>query len=164
MSGTWNDDGSWSVEASELFRVFEPKADTSARPQPAQRDAATDALVAELRAVIADLRRDRDAWREQSERLALITSAPPRASGGVAPQPEQARTAVPPIGPTLAEPSRLRRAWRWMRTTGCLAGAGLLLVVATGAAGAQQQQQQPLPGLTFSTWDEVVGTHRPAPR
>src|SRR6516164_5523478 len=39
--------------------------------------------------------------------------------------------------------SRLRRAWRWMRATGCLAGAGLLLVLATGAAGAQQQQQQP---------------------
>ena len=27
-----------------------------------------------------------------------------------------------------------------MRATGCLAGAGLLLVLATGAAGAQQQQ------------------------
>jgi hypothetical protein len=118
MSGTWNDDGSWSVEASELFRVFEPKADTSARPQPAQRDAATDALVAELRAVIADLRRDRDAWREQAERLALAASAPPKASPDAAPQPEQPRTAVPTIGPRPAEPSRFRRAWRWMRATG----------------------------------------------
>ena len=50
VSGTRNDDGSWSVEASELFRVFEPKADTSAAPQGAQQDTATDALVAELRA------------------------------------------------------------------------------------------------------------------
>jgi hypothetical protein len=41
------------------------------------------------------------------------------------------------------ELSRFRRAWRWMRATGCLAGAGLLFVLATGAAGAQQQQPQP---------------------
>jgi hypothetical protein len=119
VSGTRNDDGSWSVEASELFRVFEPKADTSAAPQAAQPDAAIDALVGELRAVIADLRRDRDAWREQAERLALITSAPPKASSDATPQPEQAGTAVPTIGPKPAEqPSRLRRAWRWMRATG----------------------------------------------
>jgi len=34
--------------------------------------------------------------------------------------------------------NRWRRAWRWMRATGCLAGAGLLLVLATGVVGAQQ--------------------------
>ena len=119
VSGSRNDDGSWSVETSELFRVFEPKADTSAPPQLAQRDAATDALVAELRAVIADLRRDRDAWRDQAERLALATSASPRASPDAPPQPEQPRTAVPSTGPRpVAPPSRLRRAWRWMRATG----------------------------------------------
>jgi hypothetical protein len=131
MSGTRNDDGSWSVEPSELFRVFEPKADTSAAPQGAQRDAATDALVAELRAVIADLRRDRDAWRDQAER-------PPRASSDATPQPEEVRTAVPTIGPRL--PSRFLRAWRLMRGTGCLAGVGLLLAFATVDAGAQQEQ------------------------
>ena len=32
---------------------------------------------------------------------------------------------------------------RWRRAAGCLACAGLLLVLATGAAGAQQQQPQP---------------------
>jgi hypothetical protein len=110
MSGNRQDDGSWQVEASELFRVFEPKPNTSAAPQAAHYDAATDALVAELRAVIADLRRDRDAWRDQAERLALITSAPPKASGDAPPQPEQPRTAEPS--------SRLRQAWRWMRATG----------------------------------------------
>ena len=36
-------------------------------------DAATDALIAELRGVIADLRADRDVWREQAQRLALPT-------------------------------------------------------------------------------------------
>ena len=30
---------------------------------------------------------------------------------------------------------------RWLRTTGCFAGAGLLLALATVAAGAEQQQQ-----------------------
>jgi hypothetical protein len=32
--------------------------------------------------------------------------------------------------------------WRWLRTTGCLAGAGLLLALSTVPAGAQQQQPQ----------------------
>jgi hypothetical protein len=49
----------------------------------------------------------------------------------------------PPAEPPRPQPGLLARAWRWMRATGCLAGAGLLLVLATGAAGAQQQQQQP---------------------
>ena len=35
-----------------------------------------------------------------------------------------------------------RDRWRWLRTTGCLAGAGLLLVLLTVPAGAQPQQQQ----------------------
>jgi hypothetical protein len=33
-------------------------------------------------------------------------------------QGQAARTAVPTIGPKPAQPSRLRRAWRWMRATG----------------------------------------------
>jgi len=39
------------------------------------------------------------------------------------------------------------RWWRWLRTTGCFAGTGLLLALSTVPAGAQQQplppQQQP---------------------
>jgi hypothetical protein len=31
--------------------------------------------------------------------------------------------------------------WRWQRTTGCLAGVGLLLALSTVPAGAQQQPQ-----------------------
>ena len=38
-----------------------------------------------------------------------------------------------------------RDRWRWLRTTGCLAGAGLLLALSTVPAGAQQQQPQPQP-------------------
>ena len=38
----------------------------------------TDALVAELRAVIADLRQHRDHWREQAQRLALPKPPEPK--------------------------------------------------------------------------------------
>jgi hypothetical protein len=46
----------------------------------------TDALVAELRSVIADLRQDRDHWREQAQRLALT------ASTASTPKPEKPMT------------------------------------------------------------------------
>ena len=32
--------------------------------------------------------------------------------------------------------------WRWVRTTGCLAGAGILLALATVPAAAQQQPRE----------------------
>ena len=68
---------------------------STARPEtePETR-AATDALVAELRAVIADLRQDRDHWREQAQRLALP---------------------VPKPGEQSEKPMSL---WRWLRSTG----------------------------------------------
>jgi hypothetical protein len=45
--------------------------------------------------------------------------------------------------------------WRWLRTTGCLAGAGLLLALSIAPAGAQQQPQpQPQPECF-----EIVGTN-----
>src|SRR5262249_28590729 len=67
--------------------------------------------------------------REQAQRALPTPSADAQQA---VQQPEQ----------PAEQPSRLRRAWRWMRATGCLTGAGLLLVLATGAAGAQQQQPQ----------------------
>jgi hypothetical protein len=77
-----------------------------------------------------DMRGERDDWKTQAQRLALPNAQAARQDGQADAQPE----ATPAAGPW-------RRAWRWMRATGCLAGAGLLLVLATGAAGAQQQQQ-----------------------
>jgi excisionase family DNA binding protein len=68
ISGTKDEGGTWHVEAVELHRVF-PAAPASRDvvPYHAPTDAATDALVAalreqltELRAVIADLRGERD--------------------------------------------------------------------------------------------------------
>src|SRR5262245_29718208 len=92
ISGTRNDFGIWHVEPAELHRIFPAVTRTEAKPEAAPRDAAaTDALVIELRAVIADLRRDRDEWRDQAQRLAL----PKPVAADVAP----------------------RWSWRWLRTT-----------------------------------------------
>jgi hypothetical protein len=68
-----------------------------------------DALVAELRTVIADLRQDRDRWREAFERQQRAL-----------PMPMQ-REATGETTERMAEApevSRWRRAWRWMRATG----------------------------------------------
>jgi excisionase family DNA binding protein len=98
ISGTRDELGRWRLEAVELHRVFPPASSNSAlapnmptaAPRDAPVDAATDALVRELRGVIADLRADRDHWRsafENQQRLAAL-------------------------------PAPTRPWWRWMRTTG----------------------------------------------
>jgi len=82
-----------------------------------------------------DAERQRDKWETVATRLSLS-----------APKPDEQPTATPTQ--SAEQPSRFRRAWRWMRATGCLAGAGLLLALSTVPAGAQQQppQQQQQPG------------------
>jgi hypothetical protein len=130
ISGQRDEQGAWSVEPVELHRVFPPAA---AIPKATPQDAQADALVAELRAQLAEMRSQRDAWQSIAERLALA-----------APKPEP-------------EPMSW---WRWLRTTGCLAGAGLLLALSTVPAGAQQQQQQqPQPQRECFT---VVGATNPS--
>ena len=42
----------------------------------AARDATTDALVSTLREVLADMRQDRDHWRDVATRLALTDQRP----------------------------------------------------------------------------------------
>src|SRR5262249_52468818 len=130
-------------DPAELHRVFPPlPAPATGSSATAQRDAMADALVAELRTVIADLRQDRDRWREAFERQ---QRAPPMLA-----QPGETGEATERVAET-AGVSRWRRAWRLMRTTGCLAGAGLLLALSTVPAGAQQQQpQQPPPPGCFT--------------
>jgi hypothetical protein len=83
----------------------------------------------DLKAMLEDMRRQRDKWETVATRLSL--------SG---PKPDEQPAAATPAEPEL---SRLRRAWCWMRATGCL--AGLLLALSTVPAGAQQQQQQQQP-------------------
>ena len=76
ISGARDENGAWSVEPVELHRVFPP---ASATPEPVHQDAQTDALVAELRAQLADMRAQRDAWQGMAERLALSAPKPPAA-------------------------------------------------------------------------------------
>jgi len=78
ISGTRDDNGVWHVEPAELHRVFPPLPSATDGPAAAPRYAppdaverTSDALIAELRGVIADLRQDRDQWREVAQRLAL---------------------------------------------------------------------------------------------
>ena len=92
ISATKDEQG--GIEPAELHRVYPAVQANEARPEQAHQDA----LIAELRNALADMRRDRDEWREQAQRLALL-----------APKPEPAQ---------IEPPSRLRRAWRWMRATG----------------------------------------------
>ena len=102
LSATKDAQGVWRVEPGELHRVYAP-AERPAEAVDGVPDAALgqstadalerahDALVAELRATIADLRRDRDEWREQAQRLALPTPKGGEGRGGW---------------------------WRWLRTSG----------------------------------------------
>src|SRR5262249_37656035 len=99
-------------EPAELHRLYPPvavpNANAVAVPKAASGDATTDALVAELRAQLAEMRSQRDAWQGIAERLALGT---PKAS----PAPSDTPIATPEPQPQV---SGLRRAWRWMRATG----------------------------------------------
>lgn len=88
ISAHRNEDGSFAIDPAELFRVFPkqvetPQAEQSETPvkphgntteatrlqvelEVAQREATI------LRDTIADLRTDRDAWRQQAERQTLL--------------------------------------------------------------------------------------------
>jgi excisionase family DNA binding protein len=95
ISGVRDELGAWSVEPVELHRVFPPaSAEPKAVPQLAQPDQ-TDALVADLRAQLAEMRTQRDAWQGIAERLALGSPKPE-------PEPEKPRP----------------WSWRWLRSTG----------------------------------------------
>jgi hypothetical protein len=74
ISGLRDDNGAWAVEPVELHRVFPP---ASATLKAAPQDAQTDAMVADLRAQLADMRSQRDAWQGIAERLALNAPKPP---------------------------------------------------------------------------------------
>ena len=100
-----DDAGAWSVEPVELHRVFPPAAATA---KAAPQDAQADALVAELRAQLAEMWVQRDAWQRVAERLTLGAPKPS----------EPDAIAMPAPLPDAPSPSRWRRAWRWMRTTG----------------------------------------------
>jgi hypothetical protein len=143
ISAQRDETNGWQIDPAELHRVFPPLP--SSATTATQLGATTDALVAELRSVIADLRRDRDAWREAFENAQRLLPRPTQPDAIAMPGLNNKQPAA------TEQLSRFRRAWRWMRATGCLAGAGLLLALSTVPAGAQQQQpQQPPPPGCFT--------------
>lgn len=104
LSATRLPDGSYEIDPAELHRVYpvhvpsgpgpdRPSGPSSHPPQATPAEPAGPAavavaelagarqLIAFLEAQVADLRQDRDGWRQQAERLALaapvITPAPP---------------------------------------------------------------------------------------
>jgi hypothetical protein len=84
--------GAWRVEAVELHRIFPPTEALPSGPQHAHADAQGDAVVAQLRAQLAEMRNQRDIWQAIAERLALRG----------------------PLEPVRRPLSR----WAWMRLTG----------------------------------------------
>lgn len=77
ISAKKNDSGEWQIEPVELFRAYAP-AERSARNSTPEVSAVPHSIPhsheAEnrfLREQLEDLRADRDAWREQAQRLAL---------------------------------------------------------------------------------------------
>jgi ferric-dicitrate binding protein FerR (iron transport regulator) len=95
--------------------------------------ALAEARIAELKGRLEEMRQERDraragedAWKAQCEAVTRQIALP---------APHDAQTAQQPPD---TQPSRFRRDGRWMRATGCLVGAGLLLALSTVSAGAQQ--------------------------
>ena len=86
ISGSKDEHGQWAIEPCELHRVYPPHSEAPGAnngagndrhpPENGQTPAATDALVAELRTMLADIRADRDHWRGMAERLALPAPTP----------------------------------------------------------------------------------------
>ena len=89
------------------LRVFTSKQP----PQQAQAEA-TEALIAELHRVIDDLRKDRDEWRTQAQRLGELAITRPLPQLAL-PAPESTQ----PEQPTVPI-SHWRRAWNRLHPAG----------------------------------------------
>ena len=89
VSATRNEHDQWLIEPAELHRVYPPAAGGNRKVKDAgndahqadlaeahQRAALAELEVSLLRATTEDLRRDRDSWREQAQRLALPAPTP----------------------------------------------------------------------------------------
>ena len=82
------EDGGSKIDGAELGRVYPFPAPVETVAELRSRLALAEERLIELKAMLEDMRRDRDAWREQAQTRAL---------------------------PAPAAPMSL---WRWLRTTG----------------------------------------------
>lgn len=74
VSAEKSDNGEWRIEPVELFRVWPPVNEVQQPLQVGLTSSDTPGLQAEnrlLREQVAELREERNAWREQAQRLAL---------------------------------------------------------------------------------------------
>lgn len=92
LSGHKDDKGAWMIDVAELHRVFSPLAAQGpekpfvkhdAIPENAHEIAALERELELLRGTLADVRTDRDKWRDMAERLSI---APPPAPTAQAPK------------------------------------------------------------------------------
>jgi hypothetical protein len=119
VSATRDANGGWMIDPAEFHRTFPPLVIAGAEQPPQQRDAtadATNAMVALLREQLADMRQQRDHWQTEAadwKRQAQNLLPPPQ------PAPQQAATSGnPPATEPATEGNRLKRTWRWLRSTG----------------------------------------------
>ena len=79
VSAEKSDNGEWRIEPVELFRVWPPVNEVQQPLQDGLTSSDTPGLQAEnrlLREQVAELREERNAWREQAQRLALTDQRP----------------------------------------------------------------------------------------
>src|SRR3546814_14941746 len=112
VSGQKSDNGEWRIEPVELFRVWPPVDEVPQPLQPYITGSDTSGLQAEnrlLREQVAELRDERNAWREKAQRLAPNAHRPatqptPRRGFGSCPSARQgdtpSRAKQPPHPPT----------------------------------------------------------------
>jgi excisionase family DNA binding protein len=112
ISAVRNEQGTWQIEPAELHRVYPPLATPDVSTARTHHDAMADKMVQLLERQLEDMRQERDHWRtafEQERERAQRALPVPTHDGATG----EATPAQP-----AEQPSRLRRAWRWMRTTG----------------------------------------------
>lgn len=75
ISASRNDAGAFMFDPSELVRVYPDASVTQVKIKQVERhevvSEVSDALVLQLQQQLSDMREDRDAWREQAQRLLL---------------------------------------------------------------------------------------------
>jgi excisionase family DNA binding protein len=86
MSAARTEDGGYSIDPAELFRVYQPKSNGNRAESP-ERDSMHRELEAQiaglkevrdvLLAQLEDCKHDRDAWRSQAETVARLTYEQP---------------------------------------------------------------------------------------
>jgi hypothetical protein len=120
LTGTKDHNDVWHVDGAELARVF--PVNTQLAPQDTHPDALAahklalaEERITELKERLEEMRQERDrarasedAWKTQCEAITRQLALP---------APNNAQSAQQPA-PPAPEPSRFRRAWRWMRATG----------------------------------------------